>query len=72
MAKTVADRFKDFMNASTSQSSKPMTKREIATVVGKKKRKAATRKRSLKSHAKKKVAKKAKSSVKKVATKKKK
>jgi hypothetical protein len=41
--KTIVEKFRDFMEASSDKSNKPMTKGEIATAVKKKKRKAATK-----------------------------
>ena len=52
--KTALERFRDFEEASSTRSNKPMTKGEIAIVVARKKRKAAAEKRSAKSAAKKK------------------
>jgi hypothetical protein len=51
--KTIAEKFKDFMETSSDNSNKPMTKGEIATTVAKKKRKASTKKRTAKKTAKK-------------------
>jgi hypothetical protein len=51
--KTIVEKFREFMEASSDQSNKPMTKAEIATAVKKRKRKAATKKRSAKSSKKK-------------------
>ena len=53
--KTVLERFRDFEQASSTGSNKPMTKGEIAIVVARKKRKAAAEKRSAKSAGKKKT-----------------
>jgi hypothetical protein len=48
LKKTIVEKFRDFMEASSDKSNKPMpmTKGEIATAVTKRKRKAATKKRS--------------------------
>lgn len=46
--KTIVEKFREFMEASSDNSNKPMTKGEIATAVTKRKRKAAIRKRSAK------------------------
>jgi hypothetical protein len=54
--KSITEQFRDFLRASPAQSNKPMTKGEIATAVGKKKRKAADKQRASKSPAKKKTA----------------
>ena len=56
--KSVAQKFREFLDASPDESNVPMTRGEIATAVAKKKRKAATKNRPLKSAAKKNVAKK--------------
>lgn len=53
--KTIVEKFRDFMEASSEKSNKPMTKGEIATAVTKKKRKVATEKRSAKTDANKSV-----------------
>jgi hypothetical protein len=58
--KTIVEKFRDFMEASSDKSNKPMTKGEITTAVTKRKRKAATKKRTAK--AAKKAAKKGKKS----------
>jgi hypothetical protein len=54
--KTIAQKFRDFLDAAPAESNKPMTKGEIARTVAKKKRKAASKKGSSKSPARKKAA----------------
>jgi hypothetical protein len=53
--KTMVEKFREFMEASSDKSNKPMTGGEIATAGTKKKRKAAAKKRSTKAAAKNKL-----------------
>jgi hypothetical protein len=48
MAKSIVQKFKDFLDASPAESNKPMTRGEIATTRAKKKRKTATANRATK------------------------
>jgi hypothetical protein len=51
--KSIAQKLRDFLDASPAESNVPMTSDEIGAVEAKKKRKAAAKKRSAKSGAKK-------------------